>query len=190
MGERHTPCHQLHFTVGMMFLQVFSVQLVSLKNAIAHFLCLTIFLCTIRAGGPSGISLMETARDETSVPTSSNHAFHCSQVTPLHPHLQSLPAHHCPLLEPPAEQLRSEDEWTRTGRPSAVLCTHSCPATGCRELGVDGAPGAAASTGTLKGAHLGPSVPTAACEGWACLPRQCGQQPGYRHAGHVRLEGP
>lgn len=109
MGERHTPCHQLHLTVGMMFLQVFSVQLVSLKNAIAHFLYLTIFLCTIRAGGPSGISLVETARDETSVPMSSNHAFRCSRVIPLHPHLQSLPAHHCPLLEPPAEQLRSED---------------------------------------------------------------------------------
>lgn len=110
MGEWHTPCHQLHLTVGTMFLQVFSVQLVSLKNAIAQFFyILQFFLCMIRAGGPSGISLVEAARDETSVPTSSNQAFRCSRVTPLHPHLQSLPAHHCPLLEPPAERLCSED---------------------------------------------------------------------------------
>lgn len=61
MGEQQTPCHQLHFTVGPMFRQVFSMYFFSLKNVIAHFSIFHNFLCAIRAGGPSGISLEETA---------------------------------------------------------------------------------------------------------------------------------
>lgn len=45
MGEQQTPCHQIHFTGGTMFLQVFTMYFFSLKNITAHFFICQVFVC-------------------------------------------------------------------------------------------------------------------------------------------------